>query len=189
MATMGMTRFSALMHGLGLIGVLVVCGGCQSTPNRPVAVAADIDVSQNEDAAFAIGVVPTSAPPIRVGTPIGFRLSSTLAGLGHLYLIDTTGRVTVLAENLPVPAGSQLDYPGSTAGFRITATQPAGINRVILLVTLSPFAGFANAQGAPLASPVPLGLAAEDFLRRLDDATDDLPDASWATAETRVQVV
>ena len=186
---MGMTRFSALTGGLGLIGVLVVCGGCQTTPNRPVAVAADMDVSENEDAAFAVGVVPTSAPPIRIGTPIGFHLSSTLAGLGHLYLIDSTGTVTVLAENLPVPAGSQLDFPGSTAGFQITATQPAGINRVILLVTLSPFAGFANAQGAPLASPVPLRLAAEEFLRRLDDATDALPDASWATVETRVQVV
>ena len=58
-----------------------------------------------------------------------------------------------------------------------------------MLVTLSPFVGFANAQGVPLASPVPLRLAAEEFLRRLNDATDDLPEASWATAETRVQVV
>ena len=115
---MGMTRFSALMSGLGLIGVLVVCGGCQTTPNRPVAVAADMDVSENEHAAFAVGLVPTSAPPIRIGAPIGFRLSSTLAGLGHLYLIDATGTVTVLAENLPVLAGSQLDFPARRPGSR-----------------------------------------------------------------------
>ena len=186
---MGMTRFSAWTGGLGLSSVLIVLGACQSTPTRPVAVAADVNVSANADAAFAVGVVPTSAPPIRIGAPIGFRLSSSLAGLGHLYLIDATGTVTVLAENLQVPAGSQLDFPGSAAGFTIAATQPAGVNRVILLVTLGPFAGFANTQGAPLAGPVPLTLAAEEFLRRLDAATERLPDASWATAETRVQVV
>ena len=95
----------------------------------------------------------------------------------------------MLAENLPLAAGSQLEFPGPAAGFRVTATQPAGINRVILVVTLAPFAGFANTQGASLGSPVPLTLAAEEFLRRLDDATGDLPEASWATAETRVQVV
>ena len=86
-------------------------------------------------------------------------------------------------------AGAQLQFPGPAAGFTITATQPAGINRVILLVTLDPFVGFANTQGARLGSPVPLTLEAEEFLRRLDDATEDLSDPSWATAETRVQVV
>ena len=154
-----------------------------------VAVAGDMGLDVNPAAPFAVGVVPTSAPPIRVGTPIGFRLSSSLAGRGHLYLINATGTVTVLAENLPLAAGLQFDFPGPAAGFAVTATQPAGINRLILLVTLDPFRGFANTQGATLASPVPLTLAAEEFLRRLDDATEGLPEASWATAETRVQVV
>ena len=182
-------RFRTLMGGLALVGVLVCGAACRSTPTRPVAVAGDVNVSDNPAAPFAVGVVPTFAPPIRVGTPIGFRLSSSLAGLGHLYLIDATGTVTVLAENLPLAAGAQTGFPGPAAGFTVTATQPAGINRVILLVTLDPFGGFANAQGLPLGSPVPLTLAAEEFLRRLDDATEDLPGASWATAETRVQVV
>ncbi len=186
---MVMTRARMLTGCLGLIAVLALAAGCRSTPSRPVAVAADVNVSGNPAAPFAVGVVPTSAPPIRIGTPIAFRLSSSLAGVGHLYLINATGTVMVLAENLPLAAGSQLDFPQPAGGFTVTATQPAGINRVILLVTLAPFAGFANTQGASLASPVPLTLAAEEFLRRLDAATEDLPGASWATAETRVQVV
>ena len=186
---MVMTRVRRSMGWLGMSVVLVLAAGCRSTPTGPVAVAPDVNVSTNPAAAFAVGVVPMSAPPIRIGTPIGFRLSSSLAGVGHLYLINATGAVTVLAENLPIAAGAQLDFPGPAAGFTVAATQPAGINRVILLVTLSPFAGFANTQGATLGSPVPLTLAAEEFLRRLDDATDDLPGTSWATAETRVQVV
>lgn len=190
--TMVMTRVCRSIGCLGclaLTGVLVLAVGCRSTPTRPVAAASDVAVNTNLAAPFAVGVVPTSAPPIRIGTPIGFRLSSSLAGVGHLYLIDAAGGVTVLAENLPVAAGSQLGFPDPVAGFTITATRPAGINRVILLVTLDPFAGFANTQGAPLGSPVPLTLAAEEFLQRLADATGSLPEASWATAEVRVQVV
>ena len=187
--TMVMTRVGRSMGCVGLSGALALAAGCQSTPTGPVAVAPDVNVSANPAAAFAVGVVPTAAPPIRIGMPIGFRLSSSLAGVGHLYLINATGSVTVLAENLPLAAGSQRDFPDPAAGFTVTATQPAGINRVILLVTLNPFAGFANTQGASLGSPVALTLAAEEFLRRLDNATGDLPEASWATAETRVQVV
>ena len=177
-----------LTGGLAL-SVLVVLSGCRSTQTGPVAVADGVDVSANAAAAFAVGVVPTLAPPIRIGTPIGFRLSSSLAGLGHLYLIGATGTVTVLAENLPLAAGAQLEFPGPATGFTITATRPAGVNRVILLVTLDRFAGFANMQGVPLTSPLPLTLEAEEFLRRLGDATGELPGTAWATAETRVQVV
>lgn len=186
---MVMTRIRTLTGGLAVSGLLALLAGCRSTPSAPLAVADGVDVSGNAAAAFAVGVVPTLAPPIRIGTPIGFRLSSSLAGLGHLYLINATGTVTVLAENLPMAAGSQLEFPGPATGFTITATQPAGVNRVILVVTLDPFAGFANTQGAPLTGPVPLTLEAEEFLRRLDDATEELSDAAWATAETRVQVV
>ena len=178
-----------MMGGLGLIAVLAFAAACRSTPSAPVAVAGNVDVSGNPAAPFAVGVVPTLAPPIRVGTPIGFRLSSSLAGLGHLYLINATGTVSVLAENLPLAAGAQVDFPDAAAGFTIAATQPVGVNRVVLLVTLDRVAGFANTQGMPLTSPVPLTLEAEEFLRRLDDLTEELPGASWATAETLVQVV
>ena len=186
---MVMTRVQTLTGGLGLSGVLAFAAGCQSTPSAPVAVAGEVDVSGNPAAPFAVGVVPTLASPIRVGTPIGFRLSSSLAGLGHLYLINATGAVGVLAENLPLEAGAQVDFPSAAAEFAIEATQPAGINRVVLLVTLDRIAGFANTQGMPLMNPVPLTLEAEEFLRRLDDLTGELPEASWATAEARVQVV
>ncbi len=186
---MVMTRVQTLTGWMGLCGVLVLAGGCRTASTGPVAVAGDMGLAANPVAPFAVGVVPASAPPIRVGTPLGFRVSSSLAGRGHLYLINATGAVTVLTENLPLAAGLQLDFPGPAAGFTLTATQPAGINRLILLVTLDPFPGFANTQGGTLASPVPLTLAADEFLRRLDDAAQELPEASWATAETRVQVI
>lgn len=186
---MAMMRVRTSMGAIGLMGMLVVSGGCRSTASGPVAVAGDVNVSGNPAAPFAVGVVPTLAPPIRIGAPIGLRLSSSLAGLGHLYLIDATGTVYVLTENLPLGAGAQIDFPVAESGFTIAATRPAGVNRVVLLVTLDRIAGFANTQGMALTSPVSLTLEAEEFLRRLDDLTGELPEASWATSETRVQVV
>ncbi len=181
-------RIRKFVGGLVLSGGLTVMGSCQSTPNDSVPVANNVDVAQNDEAAFAVGVIPTLAPPIRIGASVGFRLTSGLAGLGHLYLIGANGDVTVLTENLPLGAGSQVEFPNPAQGFMVTAEAP-GVNRVILLVTLEPFVGFANTQGAQLPSPVSLTLEAGEFLRRLNDAAEELPATSWATNETRVQVV
>ena len=170
-------------------GLLVVASGCGGPTEGPSVAAGGVDVSGNPEAAFAVGVVPTLAPPVRVGTPLGFRLSSSVDGLGHLYMIAPTGDVTVLVENLPLAAGAQVEYPGPALGFTIEATPPAGIDRVVLLVTLEPFAGFGNSQGALLTRPVGLTLGAEAFLDRFDEMVGDLPGVSWATAETRVQVM
>ena len=183
------TRAGSLTGCLVLSGLLAGAGGCGPPAEGPSVAAGGIDVSDNAEAAFAVGVVPTLAPPVQVGTSLGFRLSSSVNGLAHLYMIASTGEVTVLAENLVLAAGSQVEYPGQQHGFSITASPPAGIDRVILLVTLEPFAGFGNSQDALLARPAALTLAAEEFLRRFDEMVRDLPGASWATAETRVQVV
>ena len=184
-----MTRAGRFTGRLVLSGLLALAGACGPPEDGPPVAAGGTEVSDNPEAAFAVGVVPTLAPPVRVGTPVGFRLSSSVDGLGHLYMIASTGEVTVLAENLPLASGSQVEYPGSRDGFTITATPPAGIDRVILLVTLEPFAGFGNSQGAQLTRPVGLALGAEVFLRRLDETVGQLPGTSWATAETRVQVI
>ena len=183
------TRAGSLTGCLVLSGLLAVVGGCGRGEEGPAVAGDGIAVSGNTEAAFAVGVVPTLAPPLRVGTPVGFRLSSSVDGLGHLYMIASTGEVTVLAENLPLAASAEIEYPAPQHGFSITTTPPAGIDRVILLVTRDPLAGFGNSQGALLTRPVGLTLAAEAFLRRFDEMVRDLPGPSWATAETRVQVV
>lgn len=62
--------------------------------------------------------------------------------------------MTLLAENLPIAAGAQLDYPRPADGITIRASLPAGIDRLILLVTRQPFAGFAGNSGSTLTRPV-----------------------------------
>lgn len=182
----GAARAGVLAAG---VAVLVAAAGCRSTGNGVLVGAGDVDVTVNESPAFAVGVAPTMAPPVAVGTPIGFRMSSSEAGFGHLYLISADGGVTMLAENLPVAAGAQLEYPRPGDGIAIRASLPAGVDRVVLLVTRQPFVGFADNQGSTLTRPMVLASTAETFLRRLNRATRQMPAASWAVAETRVQVV
>lgn len=104
----------------GVLAAAVAAAGCRSSNHLPPAAAGELAVVTANDApAFAVGVTPTTAPPVPVGTPVGFRVSSSETGYGHLYLINADGGVTVLAENLPVAAGAQVDYPraGDGSGY------------------------------------------------------------------------
>ena len=168
---------------------LALAAGCRASNHQPPIGAAQVPVAPNEAPAFAVGVAPTVAPPVAAGSLIGFRLSSSETGYGHLYLINADAGVTMLAENLPLAAGAQVDWPRPGDGIQLRASPPAGIDRLILLVTRQPFAGFANNQGNTLTRPVSLAVTAEAFLRDFNRATRRLPAAGWAVAETRVQVI
>ena len=173
----------------GVLAAALLAGGCVSSNHGPLVGGEQVAVAANDAPAFAVGVTPTMAPPVRVGTPVGFRVSSSAAGFGHLYLINADGGVTMLAENLPVAAGAQLDYPRPGDGITIRASLPADIDRLILLVTRQPFVGFTGNPGSMLTRPAVLPSTAEALLRELNRATERMPAASWAVAETRVQVV
>ena len=133
-------RFTALLF---LAGMLLgsACSGnpppAAVTPPRPTVLQAPVQEP------FSISLVAAVPVPIRVGMHLGFRLSSSTAGYANLYLIDPLGQVSVLAENLPLAAGS-IEYPSPAHGFTLAASQPVGVNRVILLVTRQPFDGFSG---------------------------------------------
>ena len=164
--------------------ILNSCGASRQEPVPPHPVVMQLPPPAQEP--FSVSLVPTVPVPIRVGTNLGFRLSSSTAGYGNLYLIDPLGQVSVLAENLPLAAGS-LDYPSLEHGFTLAASQPVGVNRVILLVTRQPFDGFSGE--ATLTSPVSLALRADEFVTDLGRATVLLPRTSWVTDEIEIRVV
>lgn len=137
----------------------------------------------NPERPFSVSLVADAPVPIRVGARFRLRLSSGSAGYANLYVLDPAYSVRVLAENLPVAAGS--------LGFRddlvLVAEQPVGFNTVILLVTRQPFSGFAG--NATLANPVSLALGSGQFVSQLNRATRALPAQSWAVAEFSIRVV
>lgn len=139
---------------------------------------------RNAGAPFSVSLVPTAPVPIRIGAELGFQLSSSTAGYASLYLIDPVYAVQILAENLPIPAGSR-QYPDG--GFTLRADQPVGFNWVLLLVTRQPFGGFSGND--TLTSPVGTALDGRAFVSQLNAATRALPASSWAADEVRIRIV
>ena len=181
-----MTRSPLHLSALLWAVVISSCSGSRPQPVSPPPPAPSTMVRVPVRDPLSVSLVPTVPVPIRVGTQLGFRLSSSTAGYAGLYLLDPVGQVSVLAENLPLAAGS-LDYPSRAHGFTLAANQPVGVNRIILLVTRQPFDGFSGE--ATLTSPVSLALRASEFVTELDRATALLPRASWVTDEIEIRVV
>ena len=114
-------------------------------------------------------------------------MSSDTAGYYSLYLIDPVGEVSVLAENLPLPAGS-VQYPSPPAqDYLLRAAEPLGVNRVILLVTRNPFDGFSG--GGTLTTARTLAIRGSAFVSQLNFATGTLTPSSWAIDEITVRIV
>ena len=141
-------------------------------------------LARNAEAPFSVSLVPAAPVPIRIGAELGFSLSSSTAGYASLYLIDPVYAVQILAENLPIPAGS-LQYPDG--GFTLRADQPVGFSWVLLLVTRQPFEGFSGND--TLTSPVGTALDGRAFVSQLNAATRALPASSWAADEVRIRIV
>lgn len=140
-------------------------------------------LARNPDAPFAVSLIADAPVPIRVGAQFQLHISSGSAGYASIYVLDPVYTVRVLAENLPVAAGS-VGYPD---GISLVAEQPVGFNTLILLVTRQPFGGFAG--NATLTNPVSLAIGSRSFVSQLNRATRALPPRDWAVGEVTVRVV
>lgn len=152
--------------------------------------ASQTAVTQNPAAPFSAGVAPIGSSPLRLGDPVSFILTTSTAGYGHLYMLNASGKVVALAENLPVAPGAHTLFPAPDAGFTIRARPPVGTDRVLFLVTRQPFPGFGGTGAAGTAgTPVTLTVQGDTFIANLNAATARLPGNGWTLAETRVEVV
>lgn len=138
---------------------------------------------RNPVAPFSVSLIADAPVPVRIGSRFRLQLSSSSAGYANLYVLDPVYSVTVLAENLPLAAGS-LGYPD---GVTLIAEQPVGFNVVILLVTRQPFSGFSG--NATLTNPVSLAIGSREFVSQLNRATSTLPPQVWAVDELGIRIV
>ena len=177
-------RYSA---GFAAAVTAVLLGGCAGTMPAPVGLTAApaTAVVYNTAAPFSVGVVANRAPPVRIGDELGFTLSASATGYGHLYLLNASGAVLVLAENLAVTGGAQAVFPTPGGGFTFRASPPAGVERVLFLVTRQPFLGF----GGGASGPVQLPVKAQKFIMELNAAIGQLPREGWAVTEARIEIV
>ena len=181
-------RVDRLTAGLAAaIAGAALLGGCAAKMPAPVGLTAapQVTVVYNTASPFSVGIVPNRAPPVRIGEELGFTLSASASGYGHLYLLNASGGVLVLAENMAVAGGAQAAFPAPGGGFIFRASPPAGVERVLFLVTRQPFAGF----GGGASGPVQLPVKAHEFVMNFNVATGKLPRQGWVVAETRVEIV
>lgn len=170
-----------------LAAALAGCTG-QTMPAPPGLTAAPgSSVVYNPEAPFSVGVIPTQTPPVRIGDKLGFRLNTSARGYGHLYLLNATGEVLVLTQNLPLAADAETVYPDPDAGVVLRASPPAGVERLLFLVTLQPFEGFGRVSAS--GTPLQLAVRADAFIRDFNAATQRIPKSGWALTESRVEIV
>ena len=181
-------RIGVLAATVALAGCAGMAGTTSPASGAPPATApqtaSQTAVAQNPAAPFSAGVGLIGASPLRLEDPVFFTLSTSATGHGHLYLLNTSGTVVALAENLSVAPDAPVVFPAPDAGFTIRARPPVGTNRVLFLVTRQPFRGFGGA-----GAPVTLTVQGDAFIANLNAATARLPGNGWALAETRVEVV
>ena len=180
--------FQQAVAAFSIVVVAILgAGGCAGTMPavQGMTAAPEMAVVLNDEAPFAVGIIPNRAPPLRIGDELGFMLSASETGYGHLYLLNASGGVLVLAENLTVAGGAQTMFPALGSTFTFRASPPAGVERVLFLMTRQPFRGF----GGGASGPVQLPVQAKDFIENLNAATGQLPGQGWVLAETRVEIV
>lgn len=182
-------RLAGILAGLLGAGLLAACQQNATPALLPAQSATASALAANPAAPFQAGLSPAAPLPVPLGKPLKFQLTASQPGHAHLYLVSASGKVTALAENLPVGPGQIRTYPESNAGFSLTATPPTGTDRAILLVTTQPFAGLANSQGRPTSTPVPLNLSGAEFMDRFNATTAALPSYAWAASELPVPIV
>jgi hypothetical protein len=170
--------------GAMLLASAVVCYHAGSGTSAEVG---QLSVIENRREPFSISLVPAVPVPIRIGTNLGFNVSSSTAGYYSLYLIDPVGEVWVLAENMPLPAGSVVYPSPPTQNFTLAAAEPLGTNRIILVVTRGQFAGFSG--NATLTRAVSLAVRGGTFVSQLNATLATLAPSDWATDEITVRVV
>lgn len=177
-------RLAALSGAVALAG----CGGIPGAASPPPTPAPKppATVAVNPGSRVSTSIVPTKTP-LRFGEKAGFMLSASTEGYGNLYLLTKSGKVLVLTENLRLSANAPVLFPPLVAGFNLRATPPAGVDRILFLVTRNPFRGFGGA-GAGGGRPVPLAVGPNQFIANLNAAAAALPRNDWALAETRVEI-
>lgn len=173
-------RFASAIVATACCMTSAMSGTALTQPGRPVTSG----IVRNAAVPFSVSLVPMAPVPIRIEARLGFQLSSSTAGYASLYLIDPLYAVQILAENLPMPAGS-LQYP--SRDFILRAEPPVGYNWVILLVTRQPFLGFSGND--TLTMPVSTALDGREFVTQLNGAVRGLPSASWQMDEVRIRIV
>jgi hypothetical protein len=128
-----------------------------------------------------------NAKVVPVGNWINFRISSSVTGYGHIYVMSASGKAQVWMENVPIIGGRRLVFPvGSRLG--IQAQPPAGREDLMLIVTRKRIKGFFGYETTRTPSTLE-DYDHKSFKAALTAKFIKLPKHQWNFARTSVRVV
>jgi hypothetical protein len=126
-----------------------------------------------------------NAKVVPIGGWISFRVSSSVSGFGHLYVMSASGRAQVWMENVPIAAGQRLDFPVGRLGIK--AAPPAGREDLMLIVTKRRINGFFGTDTT--RTPAVVEYDHKSFKAALTEKFIDMPRHLWGYARSSVRVV
>lgn len=129
-------------------------------------------------------LLPVGPSMIRIGDPIRFRIRSNRSGFGHVYIVNSSGKTMLLAENLPLQANRLIEVP--KAGLRLRASAPTGDNDVVFLATRDRFAGFAG--GSTTSTPADIQTSGGGLAAQLETRLSATVRDRWALTHVTVRV-
>jgi len=122
---------------------------------------------------------------VPIGGWINFRVSSSVSGYGHLYVLSASGRAQVWLENVPIVAGQRLVFPVGSTGIKASA--PAGREDLMLIVTKQCIDGFFGYDTT--RTPTVVDHDHKSFKAALTEKFINMPRRMWGYARTSVRVV
>lgn len=155
------------------------------TVEAPAAAGARPRPSRQPVLPVNVSLMPVGPSVLPVGSRIRLRIQSNNNGFGHVYVANASGKIVLLAENLPLRADRSLDLP--RGGMILRASPPTGDNVVHFLATRSRFPGFAG--GATTTTPLDVQASSTGLEAQLATRLSDTPRNHWGMTKVTIRVV
>ncbi len=176
------------IHMIGLAMLVLYLSGCATAHPPPSSfpqqsqLGSTLSVLENTSgkATFTVELLPRfGGENLRVGDVFDIDLRSSEDAFLHLYLWQTSGKVTALTENMRVKGGVKQAFPPIHANFQLRAQPPTGSNTLLLLATKRPVAGTIYHDFRQLKKPGNIVSTQLGAVGVIKAQLHNLPDSDW----------
>lgn len=123
----------------------------------------------------SVSLLPLGPSVLALGDVIRLQATTNHDGYGHFYISNTSGKITLLAENLPMRANRAVELPRRDLLLR--AAPPAGDNIVLFIATRDRLPGFGG--GSTVVTPGDIQVTEDGLVDRLTARLKDMPRTRW----------
>ncbi len=173
---------------MGLVVLVLYLSGCATMDNQSTGFQQKSQLGKalsslentSGKATFTVELLPKfGGENLRVGDVFDIDLRSSEDAFLHLYLWQTSGKVTALTENMRVKGGVKQAFPPTSANFQLRAKPPTGSNTLLLLATKRPVAGTIYHDFRQLKKPGNIVSTQLGAIGVIKTQLYNVPDSDW----------